>query len=342
MGDVPAPDITWHQAGACDRRMFRDMLGSFMTGVTVVAAEGGDGRVCAFTANSFTSVSLDPPLVLVCLAKSASSLEAFSVAAAFSINILSEGQREVSATFATRGEAKSAALQALARDGVPYVPGSLATMVCSRRQVIDAGDHVILLGAVQRFATSGGDPLGYFRGSHVSFGLAERQLQLMPPALRVGGLLEVDEQILLCRRPGAAIWDLPMIPATRGQTHSAALALLFERLGLKARSSFLYSLHQQPGEDLTTLVFRMETEDRHPVPGTGAPDLRFFGADDQPWRLVRGGMMQGMLHRFFRERAAGAPGMHCDTADGGRVSPLAPVPTHWTQWLAGLARSQMS
>lgn len=204
----------WVEAIDCDRRLFRDMLGSFMTGVTVVATRAADGSARAFTANSFTSVSLDPPLVLVCLAKSSGSFDVFTQADGFSISVLGAGQRDVSTGFAARDPAvKAAALARLADRPVPYVESSLATILCDRDRVIDAGDHVILLGAVRRFQAGGGQPLGYFRGAYVGFGPAvgEREQPGAPPV--VGGLPERDGKVVPCRRPGAAHRDLPDLSA---------------------------------------------------------------------------------------------------------------------------------
>lgn len=167
-------DMPWIDAQTCERRVFRDMLGSFMTGVTVVAARNGHGEACAFTANSFTSVSLDPPMVLVCLARSATSFADVTQAETFSINILGEWQQDLSRAFAARSEAKLQALEALTAATPPLVEESLANIVCTRNSIVDAGDHVILLGTVTHFRIGEGQPLGYFRGGYVGFGVATR------------------------------------------------------------------------------------------------------------------------------------------------------------------------
>lgn len=163
------PHGTWVNAESCDRRVLRDMLGSFMTGVTVVAARNEDGAPSALTANSFTSVSLDPPLILVCLAKSSRSAGVFSRAERFSVNILGGWQRDLSAAFASRSHAKDVALEALTPGSPPTVDGSLATIACTQHQVVDAGDHIILIGGVTEFTSKAGEPLGYFRGAYFGF-----------------------------------------------------------------------------------------------------------------------------------------------------------------------------
>ncbi|HEX2527171.1 MAG TPA: flavin reductase family protein [Geminicoccus sp.] len=170
---------TWMDADSCEARTFRDMLGHFLTGVTVVATRDEEGAARAFTANSFTSVSLDPPLILVCLAKAATCCAAFTRAERFSVNVLGDWQCELSRAFASRGAAKQEALAHLTADEPPVLPDSLAMMACLSRQVVDAGDHVILVGEVERFVSGSGLPLGYHRGSYVRFHARNERRELL-------------------------------------------------------------------------------------------------------------------------------------------------------------------
>ncbi len=151
-----------------DSRTLRDALGCFGTGVTVVTTLAEDGEAVGLTANSFTSVSLDPPLLLVCLAKSAASLPAFTAAAAFAVNVLHIGQQPISTRFATKGEDKFAGTTTEAwATGVPIISGSLASFECRRTALHDGGDHVILVGEVVRVRYEPRrDPLLYFRGKY--------------------------------------------------------------------------------------------------------------------------------------------------------------------------------
>ena len=152
-------------AGALD---LRKAFGTFMTGVTVVTTRLADGQIRAFTANSFTSVSLDPALVLVCILKNAASLENFSNAADYSISVLADHQWEVSNAFASRDPAvKTGAVSYLTQNAIPHVEGCLSVLVCTTHQLIDAGDHVILLGRVKRFQSKEGSALGFFRGKYI-------------------------------------------------------------------------------------------------------------------------------------------------------------------------------
>jgi len=156
-----------YRAGS-DARTLRDALGCFATGVTVVTTRDGEGRPVGLTANSFTSVSLDPPLLLVCLAKTASSLPCFAVAEAFAVNVLHIGQQTVSGRFASKTEDRFAGTPWEVWDtGAPIVENSLASFDCTRHAWHDAGDHVILIGHVQRVRFEPRrDPLLYFRGRY--------------------------------------------------------------------------------------------------------------------------------------------------------------------------------
>lgn len=151
-----------------DPRTLRDALGCFATGVTVVTTRAADGTPAGLTANSFTSVSLDPPLLLVCLANTASSLPAFLEADHFAVNVLHIGQQLISARFAGKAEDRFAQTDTDVWDsGVPIVRHALAAFECSREAVHEAGDHKILVGRVQRVQFEPRrDPLLYFRGRY--------------------------------------------------------------------------------------------------------------------------------------------------------------------------------
>lgn len=329
---------TWVDANDCERRLFRDMLGSFMTGVTVVSTRSEDRTVRAFTANSFTSVSLDPPLVLVCLAKTSGSYETFVAAENFSISVLGDWQRQMSNAFASRDPSmKAEALARLAGADVPFVDESLATMICRRDRVIDAGDHIILLGAVNRFQSKNGQPLGYFRGGYVGFGLAVRELEQLGAPLFVGGLLERDGKVLLCRRQGSDRWELPGAALSAGEQHTGVLRSLFARFGIPAEASLLYSLFQEVGERRTTMMFSVESNGEAEPESANGIEARLFGVQERPWELIDGEMKQGMLLRFFREREAGCFGIYYDTADGGRVVALDGKPRPWAEWRPDLS-----
>ncbi len=156
---------------------FRRALGAFLTGVTVVTTIEPDGSPRGFTANSFTSVSLEPALILVCIAKTASSHPVFSQTQHFAVSVLAQEQRSVSGVFASKSVDKFAQVAwHVRRTGSPLINDAAAVFDCETHQVVDAGDHIILIGRVVGFAHSSATPLGYCRGAYVDFGLPQQAL----------------------------------------------------------------------------------------------------------------------------------------------------------------------
>ena len=156
-----------YQQGS-DARTLRDALGCFATGVTVITAMSSRGEPVGLTANSFTSVSLDPPLLLVCLAKSSGSLKVIETVSHFGVNVLHIGQQPVSNTFARPGQDRFAITPwQRGKHDVPLLSGALANFECSKFATYDGGVHVILVGRVERAKyESRRDPLLYFKGRY--------------------------------------------------------------------------------------------------------------------------------------------------------------------------------
>lgn len=151
-----------------DARTFRDALGCFATGITVITAMTPDGTPVGLTANSFTSVSLDPPLLLVCIANSVSSADAMRATDRFAVNVLQIGQQPTSNRFAGKGEDRFAVTPwSVGEYGTPVLTGSLSSFECQRHAVHEGGDHFILVGRVLKaMFEPQRDPLLYFRGKY--------------------------------------------------------------------------------------------------------------------------------------------------------------------------------
>ena len=151
-----------------DPRTLRDALGCFATGVTVVTCLNEQGDPAGITVNSFTSVSLEPPLLLVCLYKQAASAVALTQASHFAINVLQTGQQPASITFSTRVEDLFGQTPwTCGEAGAPIFEDSLGVFECERFAVYDGGDHHILVGRVVKASFDASlDPLLYFRGRY--------------------------------------------------------------------------------------------------------------------------------------------------------------------------------
>lgn len=150
-----------------DTRHLRDAFGAFATGVTVVTAAAADGTRVGLTANSLTSVSLDPPLLLFCPARTASALPTLQATRRFVVNVLAGTQAHVADRFARRGVDRFAEASWTDVDGLPLLDGALASFVCRLEAEHDGGDHVVIVGHIEAMRCSGGhDPLLYFRGAY--------------------------------------------------------------------------------------------------------------------------------------------------------------------------------
>ena len=164
--NAPREAVVYHSGS--DARTLRDALGCFATGVTVVTTRDGAGSPIGLTANSFSAVSLDPPLILFCLAKSSSNLARFRAAEHFAINVLHIGQQPTSGVFArsTEDRFQDVAWESL-DTGAPILSGSLASFECATHEVVEAGDHLVFIGRVLRARFEPRrDPLLYFRGKY--------------------------------------------------------------------------------------------------------------------------------------------------------------------------------
>jgi flavin reductase (DIM6/NTAB) family NADH-FMN oxidoreductase RutF len=155
----------------------RHAMGHFATGVTVVTSVGADGLPVATTANAVTSLSLDPPLLLVCFARGSQTLAAVRDHGAFAVNVLAAHQRELSANFARRGLAAvwDGVRHRPGLTGSPRLHGVLATLECTVENRLPGGDHEIVVGRVLSVETSGAAdcdagavPLLFWRGGYAA------------------------------------------------------------------------------------------------------------------------------------------------------------------------------
>ncbi|HEY2287631.1 MAG TPA: flavin reductase family protein [Streptosporangiaceae bacterium] len=150
---------------------FRDAMGHFATGVTIVTSVGPDGEPVGTTANAVTSLSLDPPLILVCFDRSSVTFEAICSHGAFAVNVLAAPQQHLSVNFARRGLAAAwdGVGHRRGRTGSPRLDGVLASLECTVEHRIAGGDHEIVVGRVQEVETGPADgvPLLFWRGRYV-------------------------------------------------------------------------------------------------------------------------------------------------------------------------------
>jgi flavin reductase (DIM6/NTAB) family NADH-FMN oxidoreductase RutF len=176
---VAAPELTDLPAAEVTGAELRHAMGYFATGVTVVTSIDADGEPVGTTANAVTSLSLAPPLVLVCFDRTSATLKAIGAHGAFVVNVLGVRQRHLSANFARRGLAAAWAgvLHRPGRTGSPRLHGVLATLDCTLERQLPGGDHEIVIGRVREVETAADDgmaPLVFWRGSYAGLDRAAR------------------------------------------------------------------------------------------------------------------------------------------------------------------------
>ena len=149
--------------------LFRQVMGNFATGITVVTTRDANGNPYGLTVNSFTSVSLDPVLVLVCLDNRLSGLDSFKNSKHFGVSILSDRQEDISRMFAKKDSERPSSIYFEGKLGLPLIRQSLAVMECEVKNVYAGGDHQIFLGEVMAAEVlHEHGPLMYFRGKYRS------------------------------------------------------------------------------------------------------------------------------------------------------------------------------
>lgn len=280
-----------------DPRELRRAFGAFPTGVTICATIDAHGEPVGFTANSFTSVSLDPPLLLVCLSSAASSFEAFRDAGRFGVSVLGAAQREASTVFATRGADKFASVAwTPRRTGAPLIDGAVAWFDCETDRILPAGDHAILLGRVVAFDWTRDAPLGYCRGAYVSFGFDAEAFDAPRGGLKAAAILE---------RAGAVLLDLsgsrPALPAAAAfgpAERPASLLGVLAQAGLRAELPFLFAAFDEGATH--TVVYRGAVDADAPDP---SPGWRFVALEALPMAALSPGEAMA-LRRYAVERAA--------------------------------------
>ncbi len=153
-------------AAVSDPRALRNAFGCFATGVTVVTMHDAEGNATGVTVNSFSSVSLEPPLLLFSLGKDQVSCRWLQPGSRFTVNVLCEAQEEVAWQFAKPVEDKFAGLpRVTGQNGAPYVDGALCRFECAHWATYDGGDHNIYLGRITHFEESDGAPMLFFKGA---------------------------------------------------------------------------------------------------------------------------------------------------------------------------------
>lgn len=301
-----------------DSGEFRRALGSFLTGVTIVTTIGPEGEPRGFTANSFTSVSLDPPLVLVCIAHKASGHPVFATSKSFAINVLNEGQKAASGVFASKAADKFASVAwRPGRTGSPVLDGSVASFDCDMERLVEAGDHSILIGRVRDFEHNSSQPLGYCRGAYVAPGLSQDALAATQPGTDVGAILENGGRILFLETADG--FELPRGRGLGSAGDDKSLRGLLAAKAIEAQLGFLFAVWDAGAVSRTHVYYRGTFD----VPASSDRGIRLIEIDAIEGLKIADPAIRSMLARYIRECSVDAFGVYVGNDVEGEVRPLA-------------------
>lgn len=155
-----------------DQREFRNAVGCFATGVTIITTLDSNGERVGITANSFSSLSLEPPLILFCVDAKINSFDAFESCENFNVNVLREDQKDISNNFARSSDDKWVGVNhGYGENGCPSFESSIAVLECKKHAIYEGGDHLIMVGEVTRIDSDDDNdcrPLLFYKGSYAS------------------------------------------------------------------------------------------------------------------------------------------------------------------------------
>ncbi|MGF6878665.1 flavin reductase [Paraburkholderia sp. MM5477-R1] len=295
-------------------RELRDAFGAFMTGVTIVTTAGDDGKPLGFTANSFSSVSLDPALLLVSIAKTSSNYQTFSTTGHFAINILAESQKDLSNTFARPSDDRFADVNwHLSANNNPLIGDVSAWFDCTTHTVIDAGDHALIVGKVEAFHSAGYAGLGYYRGGYFTPAKVSAEV-IAGPKVIVSAIIARDDKVLLTRDADNR-WRLPSKEIGK-EGADKALAEIFAKYQPDASASFIYSAYNNTETHYQYISFLCSAPDEAAVAG------EFVSLEEIGSNQFQDAAVASMLERYRKESQLKSYGMYYGDHSQGTVRPL--------------------
>lgn len=298
-----------------DPKMLRNAFGSYMTGVTVITATSKDGTPVGFTANSFTSVSLNPPLLLVCPAKSLSSFEVFANCDSFVVNILSEDQQNISNIFAGSKDDRFSQISWHKDDqGNPIIDGALTHFSCKTDRNLEAGDHNLLVGEVLSFSNREGHGLGYASGGYFSLALEREaaEISTQEKHVSVGVIIEHNGKVLLSQKDGKAT-----LPSTTTDDNTNAVSTIQQFLvdnGIDAQLGAVFSIYENTKTN-TNYIFYRAIANSAETKELG----EYISIDDITEQDFATAAMNSMMTRYATESKNGLYGVYVGQEEKGRV-----------------------
>ena len=285
-----------------DNLEYRKTLGKFVTGVTIITTCEKDGTPRGFTANSFTSVSLDPPLILICIGDFNEGLELFKNSEYFAVNILNEEQVDISNLFAQPVKNKFEEIKwSNSKFGVPIIKGALAWLECKNFDQKRSGDHLILIGNVKNFHNEGGYPLAYYNGNYISFNNETSLVNAMEKDSKtiIGAIIEKNNSILFFDDSKNNILKLPVIGENGEPSNTTKLVSKYSNIGLKMSLDFVYSVYEDKRLDAVCIYYRSKGYETIPK------GYKYVKFNDINWEKIKDKALVIMLKRYIEEANQG-------------------------------------
>lgn len=298
-----------------DSKALRNAFGSYMTGVTVITAMTDDGKPVGFTANSFTSVSLEPPLLLVCPAKSLSSFDVFANCKNFAVNILSEDQQNISNIFAGSKDDRFSQIDwHTDEQGNPIINGALTHFSCKTERNLEAGDHHLLVGQVLDFSAREGRGLGYASGGYFSLGLEREaaEISTQQKQVSVGVIIEHDGKVLLSQSDGKV--NLPNTITDENTNAVSTIKQFLAEKGIEAQLGAVFSIYENTKNNNNYIFYRAFAESSD-TKGLG----EYVAIDSLAEQNFATPAMATMMNRYATESKNGFYGVYVGKEEFGKV-----------------------
>ena len=297
---------------------FRNALGAFPTGVTIVTTLDKENRPIGFTANSFTSVSLNPQLISICIDKASFNLESFSNGESFAVNVLSESQDQISTTFARPVTDRFEQIDWESRvTGSPIIKGSAAWFDCAKDNFIDSGDHFILIGRVLAFDSTTKTPLVYLRGNYVNLNLEQKMLLAMEnetTRVTVGAIIECRGKIFLMEGQSNNAIQFPTASRLGAFDDEMSLLGKLKKMNILASEHYLFSVFES-SDNKTSLIYYRAQIDKEVLSDKG----QFYDFNKIPFEHLEDEASRIMLRRYITERGLNAFGIFVGKEGDGKV-----------------------
>ncbi len=297
----------------------RSAFSTFMTGVTIVTSVDDQQQPIGFTANSFTSVSLTPPLILYCVDKSSMHLKHYTEGKRFAINILSEQQQDLAITFSRSVEARFANVAwSLSDLGSPIIEGNSAFFDCEISQVIEAGDHYIVIGKVVNFAYNALQGLGFARGKFFTLGMSEAAVSALTSGIKIKitALIESHGKLLMQKNQSSdqpPYYDLPSFDTLDGKRAMELLKQLLADVSENAEIGFIYSVYHNHAERCQEIFYRCAALSTQSQWG------EYIALDALPINQVPDKAIQSILKRYQDEHKLQNYGVYFGDESKGEV-----------------------